>query len=122
MQQNLAGITSKLSKVQELEIKVTTLDSTVDKIQSSVSKLEAGQKASNTKLDKLCLLLTRLLPDLEVEEMDTSQPDDDARVAKNPQTDNRRTPAPEFPQEVNRLILQAKSLEVARAFNKQEND
>jgi hypothetical protein len=41
MQQNLAGITSKLSKVQELEIKVTTLDSTVAKIQSSFSKLEA---------------------------------------------------------------------------------
>jgi hypothetical protein len=41
VQQNLAGITSKLSKVQELEIKVTTLDSTVAKIQSSFSKLEA---------------------------------------------------------------------------------
>jgi hypothetical protein len=64
--------------VQELEIKVTTLDYTVAKIQSSFSKLEAWQEASNTKIVMLCLLLTKLLPDQEVEKMDTSQPEGDA--------------------------------------------
>jgi hypothetical protein len=97
MQQNLAGITSKLSKVQELEIKVTTLDSTVDKIQSSFSKLEAGQKASNTKLDKLCLLLTRLLPDLEVEEMDTSQPDGYAQSSQKSSNGQQKNPSTRIP-------------------------
>lgn len=67
MQQNIAGITSKLSKMQELEVKVATLDYKVNKIQSSYNKLEAGQQASNAKLDKLCLLLTSILPDLEAE-------------------------------------------------------
>ena len=59
-------------------MQVSTLDSTVNKIQSSNNSLEAGQQASNAKLDKLCRLLTRLLPDLDAEEMDTSQSDGDA--------------------------------------------
>jgi hypothetical protein len=97
MQQNLAGITSKLSKVQELEIKVTTLDSTVAKIQSSFSKLEAGQEASNTKIDKLCLLLTKLLPDLEVEKMDTSQPEGDAQNSQKSSSGQQKNSSTRIP-------------------------
>jgi hypothetical protein len=59
-------------------VQVSTLDSTINKIQSSNNSLEAGQQASSAKLDKLCRLLTRLLPDLDAEEMDTSQSDGDA--------------------------------------------
>jgi hypothetical protein len=83
--------------MQELEVQVATLDSTVNKIQSSYNSLEAGKQASNSKLDKLCFLLTRLLPDLDAEEMDTSQSDGDAQNSQKSTSGQQKIPSTRIP-------------------------
>ena len=74
LQTDLAGIKAELAKVKTLEAKVGKLDTTVNHVRESLATLEKGQQTSNSKLDRLVLLLTKLLPDTDTEDMDTSQP------------------------------------------------
>ncbi|XP_045028526.1 uncharacterized protein LOC116916572, partial [Daphnia magna] len=74
IQTELKQIRAELCKVKALEGKVASMDLTVRKVESSLNTLETGQLASNLKLDKICLLLTKLLPNLDEEEMDIEQP------------------------------------------------
>lgn len=74
IQTELKQIRAELCKVKALEGKVASMDLTVRNVESSLNTLETGQLASNLKLDKICLLLTKLLPNLDEEEMDIEQP------------------------------------------------
>ena len=73
LQTYLAGIKAELAKVKTLEAKVGKLDTTVNHVRDLLATLEKGQ-TSNSKLDRLVLLLAKLLPDTDTEDMDTSQP------------------------------------------------
>ncbi|KAI9553709.1 hypothetical protein GHT06_021639 [Daphnia sinensis] len=77
IQTELKQIRAELYKVKALEGKVANMDLTVRKVESTLSTLETGQLASNLKLDKICLILTKLLPNLDDEEMDIEQPVED---------------------------------------------
>lgn len=81
LQTDLAGIKAELAKVKTLEAKVGKLDTTVNHVRDSLATLEKGQQTSNSKLDRLVLLLAKLLPDTDTEDMDTSQPEETRPVA-----------------------------------------
>ena len=56
-----------IHKFQALQTKVEKLDSTVRRVQKSFNTLQTGQKSSSDKLGKLCLLITKLLPNTDSE-------------------------------------------------------
>ncbi|KAK4030716.1 hypothetical protein OUZ56_024055 [Daphnia magna] len=96
IQTELKQIRAELCKVKALEGKVASMDLTVRNVESSLNTLETGQLASNLKLDKICLLLTKLLPNLDEEEMDIEQPVENPSKGsglKTPSTMTRLAPA-----------------------------
>ena len=81
LQTYLAGIKAELAKVKTLEAKVGKLDTTVNHVRDLLATLEKSQQTSNSKLDRLVLLLAKLLPNTDTEDMDTSQPEETRPVA-----------------------------------------
>jgi hypothetical protein len=67
------------------------------KFKARSASLKPDRKLTIPKIDKLCLLLTKLLPDLEVEKMDTSQPEGDAQNNQKSSSGQQMNPSTKIP-------------------------
>lgn len=75
MQAELKFVKEELSKVKILETKVASV--VVSQVEESLVTLKTGQQTSNPKLDKICLILAKLLPNTNMEEMEVEQAGDE---------------------------------------------
>lgn len=74
IQTELAMLRTEIGRIKPLEDKVNSLDTAVKSMLDSLSFLENGQQSANSKLDKLALLMARMLPTTEEVGMDTEEP------------------------------------------------
>lgn len=77
---------AEIGRIKPLEENVNSLDTAVKCMQGSLSNLESGQKFASCKLDKLALIMARLLPPTEEVGMETDE--------QSPSSTNRAQPIP----------------------------
>lgn len=77
MQTELKFVKEELSKVKIIETKVANMSVVVSQVEESLVTLKTGQQTSNPKLDKICLILAKLLPNTNMEEMEVEQAGDE---------------------------------------------